>query len=366
MEGFIMKNADSLQNNKKSIKQFMAEFPFIQLIFIIGIISVFFFIPKNNNISSSNTRSIPEGWMTINPPKKTTCILQWKDYVIAGDNEGVYKINLKTGKLIEKYMQSVSMEYVKALMIDKDNSLWVCHINGASKFDGKDWINFSVKNSLPDNRANCILQDSKGLIWIGTSKGVGIFDGKAWRVITVKDGLASDMVNVIFQHANGTVFFGSYLTNDGGVSCLYKGKWQYFNTKNGLSHDYINCFYQDKNQGVWVGTGFLERGGTSRLEFKNGKWLITKTLTTKDGLAGEKVCAVFEQPKEGIMWFGSEYDGISFNKNGRWSSISYKDGLAGCEVKSILLDSNGNMWFATPDGITRIAEKAFNKIIEKD
>lgn len=358
-----MENKDTLQTNKKSIKQILSEFPYIQVILIIGLISAAFLIPDNTNVTSDK-KGLPQGWMTINPPKKTTCILQWKDAVIAGDNQGVYKINIETGKVLDKYAQNVSMEYVKALMVDKNNCLWVCHINGASKFDGVSWVNYSIKNGLPDNRANCILQDSKGLIWIGTSKGIGIFDGKAWYSMTTKDGLASDMVNVIAEHTNGTMFFGSYLTNIGGVSCLYKGKWQYFSTKNGLMHDYINCFYEDKSNRIWIGTGFLERGGACILEFKGGKWLIAKTLTVKDGLAGEKVCTIFEQKDEGIMWFGSEYDGISFNKNGKWGAIDYTDGLAGCEVKSILLDKNETMWFATPDGISRITKEALQKAIE--
>ena len=347
-------------NNKKSIRQYLSDFPYIQVLFVIGITVFIFLYPHDKN--STNKNILPEGWMTINPPGKVTTVIQWQNSVFAGDNKGVYKIELSTGKVLEKLKQDVQMEYVRALMIDNKDNLWVCHINGASKFDGKRWINFNVNNGLPDNRANCVLQDSKGLIWIGTSKGIGIYDGNAWKQMTVKDGLITDMVNVIAQHTNGTMFFGSYLTNDGGVSCLYKGKWQYFTAKNGLSHDYINCFYQDKSQGIWVGTGFLERGGACRFQFKDGEWVITKTLTYKDGLAGEKVCSIFEQ-KNGIMWFGSEYDGISFNKEGKWGVVDYKKGLAGCEVKSMLLDSYGTMWFATPDGISRVTSKALEKAI---
>jgi len=352
------------QDNKKTIKQYIAEFPYIQVIFIIGIIIVFFIIPYKNNQELS-IKPLSQGWMTINPPEKTTCVLQWGEYVIAGDNKGVYRINIETGKVIEKFKQEINMEYVKALMVDKENKLWVCHINGAAVFDGTKWTNYSTKNGLPDNRANCVIQDDKGLIWVGTSKGIGIFNGKTWKIMTIKDGLKVDMVNVIAQHSNGTMFFGAYLTNMGGVSCFCNGKWQYFDTKNGLTHDYINCFYEDRNNGMWVGTGFLDRGGTSRLVFEKGKWIIEKTLTTQDGLAGEKVCAIFEQTEEGIMWYGSEYDGVSFNKNGKWSSLDSKDGIAGCEVKSILFDSNKTMWFATPEGISRITDEAMKRAIEE-
>lgn len=362
-KGNIMENQDSMESNRKSIKQYLADFPYIQVAFIIGLLLAVFLIPNNTNLTTGK-KGLPQGWMTINPPKKTTCIIQWNDTAVAGDNEGVYRIELKTGKLLEKYTQSIKMEYVRALMIDDKESLWVCHINGVSKFDGNSWANFSIKNGLPDNRANCILQDSKGLIWVGTSKGVGIFNGKAWRTMTIKDGLISDAINVIAQHTNGSIFFGSYLTNNGGISCLYNGKWQHFNTKNGLLHDFITCFFEDSKNAMWVGTGFLERGAASKLECKNGKWLITKTLTAKDGLAGEKVCSIFEQKNKGIMWFGSEYDGIAFTQNGKWKTIAPNQGLAGCEVKSIMYDTIGNMWFATPDGTTRINEEALEKVIK--
>ena len=330
---------------------------------ILGIVllSLFFGYLIHGELSKRET-VIPHGWMTINPPKWTMALVQWNESIIAADNEGIYKINMSNGKVMEKLRQTISMNYVRDLFVDNENNLWVCHLSGVSKFDGKIWTNYSKSDGLPDNRTNCILQDENKNIWVGTDNGIGIYDGKDWRVMSSKDGLLVDSVNVMLFLKNGTMFFGSNVSPKGGISVLYKNEWNYFTTENGIPHNYITTLYEDTKGKVWAGTGFLDKGGACRFDLIDGKWAITKTLRKKDGLAGEKVCSIYEQ-SNGIIWFGSEYDGIAFNKSGRWQTISPGQGLAGNEVKAILYDSIGNMWLATPTGITRLTSNALKILV---
>ncbi|MBI1923358.1 sigma-70 family RNA polymerase sigma factor [Candidatus Poribacteria bacterium] len=97
---------------------------------------------------------------------------------------------------------------------------------------------------------------------------------------------------------------------------------------------------------------------------------LQETLTTKDGLAGDTVTAIFEDSK-GNIWFGttngvSRYDGKTFR------NFTTKDGLAVDVVGTIFEDSKGNLWFGTGrwdakgGGVSRYDGKTFRNFTPKD
>jgi ligand-binding sensor domain-containing protein len=53
-----------------------------------------------------------------------------------------------------------------------------------------------------------------GAVWFGTERGASRFDGKTWITYTVADGLASNMVRAIAFARDDAVWFAT----DGGIS----------------------------------------------------------------------------------------------------------------------------------------------------
>jgi ligand-binding sensor domain-containing protein len=114
---------------------------------------------------------------------------------------------------------------------------------------------------------------------------------------------------------------------------------------------------QDASGTVWAGTGLYDRGGAVRFQPEGESWSIARVLTAKDGLAGEKVRSIF-QDGDGVMWFGSEYDGVARWDGTGWRVFTEADGLAAAEVKTMLQDADGSLWLGTVDGVTRISAEA--------
>jgi len=124
---------------------------------------------------------------------------------------------------------------VRAIFEDSKGNLWFGNNgSGVFKYDGTKLTNmtksFHLENELfvlssvskPGTMARvwAIEEDDKGDIWIGTIDcGLWRFDGKKFVNYTMKDGLTSDFIQTIYRCKNGKLWFG---TSGGGV-CTFDG-----------------------------------------------------------------------------------------------------------------------------------------------
>ena len=293
----------------------------------------------------------PAGFTHINPPDDVCSIVMDQTAVWAGGKDGLFKIPI-SGDKAEHLLQDKEISYVRALLIDSENNLWVGHILGLLCLkNGKVWKDYT--EILPDKRVNCLYRDSQNRIWIGTWGGVTLFDGKTFKTYTTKEGLINNMVNAICEDSKGRIWFGSYVAPAGGISVLDNGKFLQFTQKDGLPHADITSITRT-DEGVWIGTGLYQSGGAILATIQNKKLKVLETVHKKDGLAGEKVRTIFID-REGNRWFGSEYDGLAlFYKNGKKRILTTANGLCNSEVKCIIEDNKGCFWIGTRDGITKI------------
>jgi len=105
---------------------------------------------------------------------------------------------------------SYNPSYVLALIVAKDGTVWAgTWGGGVSRFDGKSWRNFTVKDGLSGNMVYSIAQDADGVYWFGTNNGVTRYDGKTWKKIRKADGLLDDAVYSIAPVSNGDVWVGT-------------------------------------------------------------------------------------------------------------------------------------------------------------
>lgn len=57
---------------------------------------------------------------------------------------------------------------------------------------------YSMNNGLPSERIFCAAQDKQGFIWLGTDAGLCFFNGREFLTYTIKDGLADNKVSRIY------------------------------------------------------------------------------------------------------------------------------------------------------------------------
>lgn len=228
----------------------------------------------------------------------------------------------------------------------------------------------------------CGLQDKAGNLWFGsTGEGAYRYDGKSFKQFTMKDGLSSNCIWSVLEDKAGNIWFG---TADG--ICLYDGKTirtipiilvrggnLYPNATapiNPAEKNEVFSMMQDKNGIIWLGT-ITGVYCYNRSDDKAGEKLFTRFLNTaavinKDRLTLKSVQCMM-QDKNGNIWFGSgpmAFEGICLY-DGK-SLVSFKPKDEGW-IRNILEDKNGNIWFGTRHyGACRYDGKSFTYFTEKE
>ena len=112
--------------------------------------------------------------------------------------------------------------YIVSLVVDSDGVVW-CGTwgGGLSRFDGKNWRNYTMADGLPGNLIFMLNRDPSGKLWIGTNNGVAVLEGdnikaKKLKLMTTKDGLFSNTVFSMATGEDGSKWLGSF----GGVTHL--------------------------------------------------------------------------------------------------------------------------------------------------
>ncbi|MDI6766917.1 MAG: two-component regulator propeller domain-containing protein [Bacteroidota bacterium] len=266
------------------------------------------------------------------------------------------------------------------------------------------WKMFNIKNSnLISNRINTITIDRKGAIWIGTDKGANRFLSGRWEIIKkpFEYGIDNNIyhVNTITVGKDGTVWFG---LAGGGLRRLFSSYWAdswiEYKTPT-LTSDMIFSIAVDNMGEIWVGSAKgVNRFIPHRTNLSEGYWI---DYTSRNSLIlDDYVRSVGVNPFDNTIWFGTytqgviSYDGdldwnmsapndkpfpiismgftysntIWFGTYGDWTYkynsittewVQFGDstlggGLPNYFVNVIVTHTNGDVWFGTNIGLTRL------------
>ncbi len=80
--------------------------------------------------------------------------------------------------------------------------------------------NYTTTQGLPSNYVFQIFQDRQGFMWFATEKGASRYDGKKFMNLSIENGLPKNMIHKIFQDSQNNIWFYVY---EGGI-CRYNGK----------------------------------------------------------------------------------------------------------------------------------------------
>lgn len=241
---------------------------------------------------------------------------------------------------------------------DKNGNIWLgSNGEGVFCYDGKYFVQYTMKQGLNSNITYSIVEDKAGIIWVGTNKGLNRFDGKIFENIPImfKESNSvspNSLNNTVYQADNiiwsmmvdkkGTIWLGS----DDGVYC-YNGTefTRFLDNQNILNKDSLKLksifsILEANDGSIWFAA--CQSEGISKLNGTN----LSNIIPYKNVGRTDRVI----EDKNSIIWFACVFKGV-----GRYDGKIYTQNVFNEKdingPSNIVEDAKGNLWFDTQDGL---------------
>ena len=230
---------------------------------------------------------------------------------------------------------------------------------GLAVYDGA-WHSLRAADTdLVDDQIQALHVDGDGRIWVGTPAGASRIgrdgDGEVFTLDTTGRGIGSNNVQAIAgRRASNVLYMGH---PDQGVSVLAGTQWHRKRPDNSeiLDLDVRDIFVVDESIGrVW----FATRQGAALYDQQTDTWPRFITRTTIPEVIRDNVTAVTVDG-DGRLWLGLLNEGVVHSANlVTWVQVGTTEGLGSEEVRDLLAASNGDVWVATANGVSRVVDGA--------
>ena len=236
-------------------------------------------------------------------------------------------------------------------LMDKSGKLWFGTTgDGVYYFDGKLFVNLTVKDGLSDNCVWSVLEDKEGNIWFGTKAGVCFYNGATITSIPITTTINS--ITAMLQDKKGIIWFGT----DKGVFSFNRKTFTHFLendsviNKNGPRLLSVERILEDKNGNIWFTSGMGGGEGVCRYDGKaiesfkpNGDVWVPYILENKTGDIW------FSGRSHGYFRYGGNFF-TDFTENLGYDPILQDQAESLCLKGKLgfgpmLEDKAGNIWF---------------------
>lgn len=276
--------------------------------------------------------------------------------------------------------------YLWALQEDGQGDIWVGTDNGLSRWNGREFTNFSLSDSSR-NPVYCIQEDSTGTLWFGTGQGLYFLQRDSVLSIVPDSAFIGQEIRSLYQDGYGRQWIGG----NGNIWMRNRDSLQQFSRQQGIPpNKFIWDFCEDGQGNLWAatyGAGLLSlpsegkrfqrrmnqdalfRGLLFDLhpDQKGRIWIATQNtgavifdpvantiqqLTENNGLPSNYVRTILQDSWSNI-WLGTSGGGIVKYFGQQFTHVDQDEGLPGRAVYSVLEDQNCDIWMGTgAKGIT--------------
>lgn len=254
---------------------------------------------------------------------------------------------------LTKTQGTTEHQNVHCSLQDKNGNLWFgTSGEGAYRYDGKEFTQFTVQDGLSNNKIWSILEDKLGNIWFGTDDGVSRFNGKTISkipfTITNSYGLeitqtGSNAVWSMFQDKNGIIWLGTsrdLFCYDGKSFSRFLNRSSVSNNQN-LQLKEIQCILEDSSGTIWMGSGPIAQEGVIRFD---GKYVMGSKPN------GDGWIRIMLKDKNENIWFGGRNNGNFIYDGKEFTKFTEKVGIG----NPILADKSGNIWFSGEEKLSTV------------
>ncbi len=231
---------------------------------------------------------------------------------------------------------------VLSLAQTRDGYLWVGTYEGLARFNGSDFTVFDKRSSpLQSPAITTLLEDSAGTLWIGTVTG-GLYRMSSGQIVPVLTAGAETTIHALAEDHAGTL----WLATNRGILRISRSDSRALTVPPGAPQTTVRSICTTGDE-MWFATE-----GEGVVRFSNGRFT---SLTERDGLSSNVIYSVIPGPK-GSVWIGTQHGGVDIYENGRIMKPQAASSIAGANVFLERMDRDGNIWLSVEGkGICRLA-----------
>lgn len=283
--------------------------------------------------------------------------------------------------------QGLAGGQIWSLGSDREGSVWVgTWVGGLNRLRNRPFTVVGAPEGLSHDNTRAVLHARSGTTWVATAGGglSRLVDGRI-EALGKAQGLPTEEMSSLIESRDGSLWVGTYTS--GVLHLDAQGRLlASYSVPEGLPGIEVRALYEDRQGQLWVGTrsGLARRAGTGfepvtlpgmpqegvlaitqgrdgtlwfavagqgLVSLKEGRY---QTLTRKDGLVSNWVVALYEDAR-GSLWIGSNGEGMNRLRDGRLSAIRSSDGLWDGLVQVLVEDRQGQLWMSCNRGFSRVA-----------
>lgn len=208
------------------------------------------------------------------------------------------------------------------------------------------------RDDLGSDRIFRLFEDSRGDLWIGAFGSARLVrwerESGRFHRYGPESGAPYDIGTAFAEDSGGTVWVGFY---QGGVARLRDGRFEPFGEADGVPPGFVSALFVGRDGGLWVGTsgGGLARAADPRAE--------RPRFAAPEGLPIGSFQRVncFAEDLSGRLYIGTDRGIERLDPaRGAMRHFDSANGLIGNEVVAALRDGEGDLWFATSGGVSRL------------
>jgi signal transduction histidine kinase/ligand-binding sensor domain-containing protein len=310
---------------------------------------------------------------------------------LAEDGDGVLLVSLAgaVGRFVDEKMQ-IAFRFPTALrhlsfptmVNDRDGGLWLGGSNGGGLVHvrgGRTDV-FAPPDGLSGDSVYGLFEDREGNVWAASTGGLDRFRDSAVVTYSVQQGLASAFVGSVFAARDGSIWIGTSVGLNHWRHGQEISRWQPARAAS------VQSIFQDSLERMWVSTpndiGYFRDNRFAPMEGVGGgliRWIAEDAdanlwiASTNRGLfrvsirTGEIDLTRWDRLNRGAtavamatdsslkgVWLGFRQDGLVYFADGQVrASFGIADGIA-AGLRSLHLDSDGVLWVATDNGLSRV------------
>lgn len=276
----------------------------------------------------------------FNPGGMVFDIVHWKTKKYIATKNGLFVFD--KNKIENHFTKKDGLPSNAILDLDAkgNEELWLATANGLSRFNGKDFLNFSRNNGLPSKLVTSVHVDRQksGTVWTGSeNSGLTRYDENGFFTYSTQDGLPGNSIRDITQLSNGDLVLAVY---NKGVA-FYNRKSFKLIDKN-LDDKRVIIVTKGPKNLIWAGT---ESAGIAVMENNS----FTK-ISDLDGLGHNEIFSMHYDGKN--LWAGTFGGGVSVLADNNWFTLREIDGLNSNTIGAIHSDPSGLVFLGGNNGLS--------------